>query len=798
MTMIQSLLSEAEKYNRFQWHPIPISAEKQPPKYCTWVDRRGTLASRSFLEKYFCNNQIVQRLAILLDSKKLGFALDVDGINSLYLFQKKIVPRYSSTVIEKINRTTHTRSANGGYHWLFEVLRNDFPRGIIQGTYWTSKKNNHEEIKVIGSNQYLIERGTGYEPIRGIESVVTLSKDEADEFLNGLDEFEKETKAVMSIGIKIMHYYYNSNRQNIALRVAGYLYKHHIPEYLTHYLIEYLIDTTRDEEATKRFQAIRDTYAKDANTDRVSGRTKLLEVIDGDESVVVVIHQEFAKLGYQFNGNENSNRVAGLKWQPDQIRAQKEEKNYEYIQKYRNDDLLAEAIIIEGKPYFAVISSHGIRLAEEILLNDSRKTVLRPLEPSMYINKPYLFRSNREFEDYIQRAKNENLDSLYQRVKGIWKKYILTDEFHISLCAADTIFTYYQDVIGMTHYLFFIGDNDSGKSNNLVVLHFLAYRNMMSVGMSVANVFQFLGSRDEGVGTICEDEADNIENDHEKMQIAKSGYTKVYPVTKIVITPFGRIQNKYNSFCFKAYAAEKSPDLMRARGFIQRIIKLLCTAGIPEYDILEVTNPAGDEKLQALLNELLDVRNLLFCYSRLLHHDDAIPDIKLNLTNRENQLFKPLLRLFQGTKTFEELLPVLSKYVNERRENKINSYHAYLYNLVRRLLDKENTNELPSNTIWSEIKDELEGGYIPSHPLSYDTADFGVLSQKGVTETLIDIFGAKPSKGHAGGRKLIFNRQKLDGLKSVYYIKEIKIEQEGNATTYFTVEREADRTDALR
>ena len=227
-------------------------------------------------------------------------------------------------------------------------------------------------------------------------------------------------------------------------------------------------------------------------------------------------------------------------------------------------DLLAEAIIIEGKPWrFAVVSVDDgrITLEEEIPLNDSRNTGLKAPDISSYINKPYSFASLKGFEDCLGNARNETLDSLYRKVKSIWAKYIYVDDFHISLCAAYTIFTYYQDTIGMTHYLFFIGDNDSGKSNNLVVIHILGYRNMMSVGMSVANVYQYLGSRDEGVGTICEDEADDIDEDHDKMQIAKSGYTKGYPVTKIVITPYGRIQHKYNSYCFKAYAQKECPIL---------------------------------------------------------------------------------------------------------------------------------------------------------------------------------------------------------------------------------------------
>ena len=40
----------------------------------------------------------------------------------------------------------------------------------------------------------------------------------------------------------------------------------------------------------------------------------------------------------------------------------------------------------------------------------------------------------------------------------------------------DTIFTYFQDKIGMTHYLFFVGGNDTGKSNNLTVFEYTGYR----------------------------------------------------------------------------------------------------------------------------------------------------------------------------------------------------------------------------------------------------------------------------------------------------------------------------------
>jgi hypothetical protein len=105
--------------------------------------------------------------------------------------------------------------------------------------------------------------------------------------------------------------------------------------------------------------------------------------------------------------------------------------------------------------------------------------VIKPPESMAYMNKPYVFRSEQELQELVANIKTKNLDDLYNKVKSIWKKYVDADDFHIAICTADTIFTYFQDKIGLTHYLFFVGGNDSGKTNNLWVLHFLAYRNMI-------------------------------------------------------------------------------------------------------------------------------------------------------------------------------------------------------------------------------------------------------------------------------------------------------------------------------
>ena len=560
-TKVDSLFYESEKYTRLGWFTVGIK-DKEPPKGCTWTDKRGSVADIVYRQKYFCNNDDVKRLAVLLDSIKLGFALDVDGTAAIDVFRYNIVPRLSVELQHKIGKTTHTRSASGGYHWLFEISRQDFPKGVTQGTYWTSIHNGHAEIKVLGTNQYLIERGDGYEPIRGIESIVILSQQEINELLRTLDRFDKETKAVRKIGSKLVQYWTQPKRHDVALYTAGFLYKNGVPKNLACELMEHIIDIAdlADDNLQRTLSRVEDTYAKDLNSEPVGGYTKLLEVVNDDESVISIMQKEFGKLGYHFSGNGDGNGNGKGTKQKEKSEFEKDKNHYEYIQKYSiSETVLAEAIIIGQKAFFAVAdftdpNEVKITLNKQIELDDDRKTVLKPLDLISYINKPYRFKSEDEFWGNVAKAKQETTDSLYTKVKANWKKFVDADDFHLSICSADTIFTHKQDRVGTCHYLFFVGDNDSGKSAGLTILEYLAYRNMSSIAITYANIYQFLGSRDEGAGTICEDEADNIDQDADKMRLYKSGYTKGKVVPK-TDTSYGRTQYKFNAYCFKAFAA---------------------------------------------------------------------------------------------------------------------------------------------------------------------------------------------------------------------------------------------------
>ena len=173
----------------------------------------------------------------------------------------------------------------------------------------------------------------------------------------------------------------------------------------------------------------------------------------------------------------------------------------------------------------------------------------------------------------------------------------------------------------------------------------------------------------------------------------------------------GESKIKYNTFCWKAFAAENFPDAFKAKGFNQRVLELQCSFGDPEYDITEVTSPAGEEDFQYLLDELNEMRNTLLMV-RLLHFNEKIPDIKLNIKGREKQLFKPVLRVFQNTQVLNDLLPVVSRYVAQKREANYSTLYAFLYRAIRDMIKDQQTIVLESGLVWDYIKACLQGaGY---------------------------------------------------------------------------------------
>jgi hypothetical protein len=300
-------------------------------------------------------------------------------------------------------------------------------------------------------------------------------------------------------------------------------------------------------------------------------------------------------------------------------------------------------------------------------------------------------------------------------------------------------------------------------------------------------MYEFLGGKEEGMGTIAEDEADDIDEKPEKMKVYKNGSRKGKPYLRIDNSDSGRKQRRYFTFCTKVAAAERLPDPEKAGGLMQRIIALSCKNGNPKYDISEVINPMGDDNFEELRQELNHAHKLLLIHN-LLHHHKKIPDIYTNLKNREKQLYKPMLRIFQGTKTQKTLTEILTNFLNEKRRENTDSLLAFLYQQVKQIVDlKKSDAESKGKTIpsffvafsdlWDIITDPLvnpgkESKYKPS---SYDSSQFGEFSQKQIGSKL-KVLGGKPPKRRGSQRGVIFDEDTMQRLSRMYEEEAIVIE----------------------
>lgn len=177
------------------------------------------------------------------------------------------------------------------------------------------------------------------------------------------------------------------------------------------------------------------------------------------------------------------------------------------IYKYSQGIPLAEASLVNKIPYFIQIIDGKPVYKQKIELSDIN---IIPPDRTEHISKEYEFVSFEEIQFFIDLAKITSLDSLFNIVRNELRKYIDVDDDFINILAADIIFTYFQDRLGMTHYLLIVGDNNVGKSNILLTFSFLGYRAILDMSITPANIYNFGSQLEEGQCIIIEDEIDDI------------------------------------------------------------------------------------------------------------------------------------------------------------------------------------------------------------------------------------------------------------------------------------------------
>ena len=83
--------------------------------------------------------------------------------------------------------------------------------------------------------------------------------------------------------------------------------------------------------------------------------------------------------------------------------------------------------------------------------------------------------------------------------------------------------------------MYFVGDNESGKTVALSLLNWLCYRPMLGVTIPSADIYGYLDDS-EAPGTILEDEAQGLNKDLDKSKIYKAGYKQGAVVPRTMIT----------------------------------------------------------------------------------------------------------------------------------------------------------------------------------------------------------------------------------------------------------------------
>jgi hypothetical protein len=424
---------------------------------------------------------------------------------------------------------------------------------------------------------------------------------------------------------------------------------------------------------------------------------------------------------------------------------------------------LNEAVILSGLSVFLKYENGEIISAEEV---EESSRIIKPPYAEGYPSEAYEFADMEEVLSFVKRAKEESIDSLYQRAKTIVKKYNDQDEDKQILLSADIIGSYFQDRFSTTHYDIVIGDNESGKSTVGDTFEAVGYRPVNMTDPTAANLFRVLGTIEPGQCTIIADEAEKVDQSLDIMGILKTGYHIKKKIARTNNNTWK--QEFFFTYCFKMIIAEKSPSQSNAKGVLDRAFIITTYKGVPEYDIKEVLNPAGDKKRQQLLDELIEFRKLMLIY-RLIHFADPIADIDIGIDGRNKELCKPVVQLFYGSQAQKEIEGALQKFIDAKNQRKETTIEAALYPIIANLISQHG-NELSASRLWESIKDHIEGISPERKPNEYYTSDYGPIYRNTITNIICDKFGAK-RKHKETGNVLIFNLEKVTRAGKVYNTK---------------------------
>lgn len=261
----------------------------------------------------------------------------------------------------------------------------------------------------------------------------------------------------------------------------------------------------------------------------------------------------------------------------------------------------------------------------------------------------------------------EILDEIYKQVD----RYIAAPKRDKLLFTVDILLSYCQEQISTVHFPYVVGETESGKSSILHLARWLCYRCLYGEDIPIADIYNFLGTEEEGAGTICEDEAQDLTYDKQKIRLYKNSYSKG-SLKPIIVGHEGNHKKQvyYKTFCQKWFAGERIPE---DKGFRERLAVVYMRSGEPKSNIKRLSE---QEK-----KELLKLRIKLLIW-KIQNTNKEFPKIDSGLKQRDQELWEDFLAITSGTKYYEECKQVVKYYTNQRHQTIWASLEARIFELL--------------------------------------------------------------------------------------------------------------------
>lgn len=456
--------------------------------------------------------------------------------------------------------------------------------------------------------------------------------------------------------------------------------------------------------------------------------------------------------------------------------------------------MLVEAVILEDTSMFIGYSNqkNKIRPFAQIPLADR---ALVPPTRKEYPYEPYEFESLDELNSYVDIAKNQTIDTLYEEIKSIVKLFNNQEDNKLNLIAADILWSYFQDKFATCHYDLVMGDNGSGKTSIGTTFEATGYRAVGMTDPTGATLFRVLGTLEPGQCTIVADEAERLGESTDIMNIIKTGTSRDKKITRTDKSASNTWKlDWFYPYCYKLILTEKPLNDYKAKGVLDRTLVFTAIPGdtMDDNDITEVMDQSlrvGNKRLQRLYDRITRFRKTAFIY-RLLHFKDPVIDIDIGTKRRNRQLCKPTLQLFFETKAQAEVEKIFQDFLIRKNEKKSVSLESLLCTVIKKIACDQTTDELkiPVSTIWEEIFKEIYG---EDNQIISDECfipDLGLtVYKRTVTSILENKFGAvKDRDKHQ--RSLVFDLTQFNSVAKSYEYPDIRIkcskkviEDEGDA-----------------